>query len=209
MPDWTYQFKDNKSNYETYEWGNFWIDHANDKNSRRIFYIGDSISGGIRPKLTSLTEERFRIDSFATSMAIDNPFLTEYISLCKKQLDRICPKINYLIFNNGLHGWHLNNGDYAYYYEKTADYLLNSFSDSTVIFALTTSVGDLQRETRVIERNAAAAKIAEKLNIKTADLYTISKRHANLLAADGVHYEEEGSILFAKKLIESINEFEK
>ena len=208
MPDWTYQFTEAKTSYETYEWGNFWIDHANDKDSKRIFYIGDSISGGIRPQLAALTADRFRIDSFATSMALDNPFLTEYISLCQKQLSLVSEKHDYLIFNNGLHGWHLSEDDYMHWYEKTAVYLLSTFSDSTVVFALTTAVADAQREERVAERNDCAAKIAKELGVQTIDLYTLSKQHPNLISADGVHYTEQGCTLFAQKIIEFIDKCE-
>lgn len=205
MSDWTYQFTDEKANYETYEWDNFWIDHANDKTTPRIFYIGDSISGGIRPQLASLIGNDFRIDALATSMALDNPFWFEFISLCRKQLMQISPARDYILFNNGLHGWHLSDDEYMQHYEKCIDYFRTNFSKSKIELVLSTSVKDPDREKRVISRNDCTRKLAEKFNLKTIDLYSESKAHFDLIRNDGVHYTEPGYILFAKKIMESIN----
>ena len=44
MSDFTLENRKNEVRYETFEWDNVWIDHANDKTTKRVLYIGDSIS---------------------------------------------------------------------------------------------------------------------------------------------------------------------
>ena len=52
MSDFTLENGKNEVRYETFEWDNVWIDHANDKTTKRVLYIGDSISVGTRKELS-------------------------------------------------------------------------------------------------------------------------------------------------------------
>ena len=40
MSDFTLENGKNEVRYETFEWDNVWIDHANDKTTKRVLYIG-------------------------------------------------------------------------------------------------------------------------------------------------------------------------
>ena len=78
-----------------------------------------------------------------------------------------------ILFNNGLHGWHLEDHTaYRVAYENMGIRLIEEFVDVPLILVLTTHIRDAQREQRVIARNQIALEIAEKNNLKIIDLYT-------------------------------------
>ena len=59
---------------------------------------------------------------------------------------------NAVIFNNGLHGWHIDdNHQYPYYYEETINFLLDEFKDTPIAIVLTTSVADAWSRANVDE----------------------------------------------------------
>ena len=105
MSDFTYETENRSNRYETYEWDDMWIDHANETDRKRAAYIGDSISVGTRRIATARTNEEILFDGFGTSKALDNPYFKDSIRLFFKQL----PNVDTVLFNNGLHGWHLND----------------------------------------------------------------------------------------------------
>ena len=105
MTDFTYAFKDRKERLETYEWDNVWWECADDCETPRVLYIGDSISCGTRRFATEATENTILFDGVGTSKAVDNPFFPELIrSFANQQGHR-----KVILFNNGLHGWHLDD----------------------------------------------------------------------------------------------------
>ena len=73
MTDFTYAFKDRKERLETYEWDNVWWECADDCETPRVLYIGDSISCGTRRFATEATENTILFDGVGTSKAVDNP----------------------------------------------------------------------------------------------------------------------------------------
>jgi hypothetical protein len=90
-----------------------------------------------------------------------------------------------VLFNNGLHGWHLDDdAQYLYYYEKAVKFLLDEFKDAPIVIVLTTSVADEEREQRVKRRNEVAAKIAEKYRLSIIDLYSISAKFSEFRIHD-------------------------
>ncbi len=203
MKNFTYEKADNKERYETYEWDNTWIDHANDPKANRVLYIGDSISCGTRRIATEQTGGKILFDGFGTSKAIDNPYFQDSIKLFAKQEGRR----NAVIFNNGLHGWHLDEEtEYRYHFEEMVKFLTEEFSGTPVIVILTTHIADSERESRVVCRNKAAQEIADKYNLPVIDLYKTSYEAAHLLSEDGIHFTAEGYELLADKVIKSVTE---
>ena len=91
--------------YETYEWDNTWIEHADDSNRKRVLYIGDSISCGTRHIATNLTDCRILFDGFGTSKALDNPYFEDMLRLVAARESRR----DAVLFNNGFHGFHLDD----------------------------------------------------------------------------------------------------
>lgn len=202
MRDLTYEFDTKNTVLETYEWDNTWIEFANDKFANRILYIGDSISGDTRYYLNELLNDNALVDRFGTSKSLDNPYFFESLKVYTKQL----PKIDAILFNNGLHGWHLNDdSEYPAHYEKMLEFLIKEYN-VPIYIVLTTFVKDIERNNRVIERNSAVLKIAEKYNLKTIDLYTASKENSFMMFEDGVHFVQEGYKLLAQTIYNGLKE---
>jgi len=191
--------KERKEQYETYEWDNVWIDHADNPSLKRVLYIGDSISCGIRHIATSLTENKILFDGFGTSKSLDNPYFKDSIKLFARQESRR----NAVIFNNGLHGWHLDDGEYAHHYEEMLKFLLTEFENTPISIVLTTHVRDAERAKRVVSRNNVAKELACKYGLPIIDLHTLSLKKAELLSHDGVHFVNEGYTLLAEEVIKS------
>ena len=200
MSDFTYEQTNGKARLETYEWDNTWIEHAG-KEIERVLYVGDSISCNIRRLATEKAQGLF-FDGFGTSKAVDNPFLCESVSIfAKQQGDRKA-----VLFNNGLHGWHLEDeSEYARWYEDTVRFLIEEFSGTPIVLVLTTHVADEQRNARVLTRNRVVREIAEKYGLSVIDLYTPSMESAHLLR-DGVHYLPEGNDILAQALVNGVKE---
>ncbi len=198
MSDFTYQT--NNAPVETYEWDNTWLDHADDGETPRVLYIGDSISCNCRRVATELAEGNLLFDGFGTSKALDNPFFKESICLFAAQQGRRCA----LLFNNGLHGWHLEDEtDYRHLYEQTVKFLLSEFAGTPLYIVLTTHVSDQARNARVEARNRVAAEIAKAHGLPVIDLYAVSLTAKEYLR-DGVHYHPEGNRLLARFIVDAL-----
>ena len=201
MSDFTYEYKDKQEIYETYEWDNVWIEQTGNIGANRVLYIGDSISCGTRQIATRVSENAYLFDGFGTSKALDNPFLFDAIHLFAAQL----PKIQTVIFNNGLHGWHLDDAtEYGEYYEKAIKFLLHEFDGKKIFLLLTTSVADTDREERVKIRNDVVKSLAQKYNLPIIDLYSTAALYTEFRLDDGVHYSGAGYNKFALKILEEI-----
>ena len=202
MSNFTYEKEDRKTALEKYEWDNVWIDNTDNHESKRVFYIGDSISCGTRTTATRLTEGKILFDGFGSSKALDNPFLKEAVRLFGLQL----PKIDLVLFNNGLHGFHLEDtSEYAEYYEEMVRFLLDEYSELPLFLLLTTYIRDKKRLERVKLRNQATLKIAVKYNLPVIDLYTLTEKNKELLSEDGVHFTTEGYEMISEEIISFID----
>ena len=198
MSDFTYQT--NNAPVETYEWDNTWLDHADDGETPRVLYIGDSISCNCRRVATELAEGKLLFDGFGTSKALDNPFLKDSIRLFGSQQGTR----KAVLFNNGLHGWHLEDEtDYRQFYEQTVEFLLSEFAGTPLYIVLTTHVSDKARNARVEARNRVAAEIAAQYDLPVIDLYAVSLTAKEYLR-DGVHYHTEGNRLLARAIVDAL-----
>ena len=74
MTEFTYGTNDTSRNLERFEWDNVWWEQTANETSKRILYIGDSISCGTRRLITSLSKAEILCDGFGTSKALDNPY---------------------------------------------------------------------------------------------------------------------------------------
>ncbi len=198
MSHYTYEFESKSTELETYEWDNVWWEQANVNDLPRVLYIGDSISCATRRVATACSEGKILFDGFGTSKPLDNPFLFDSIRMFAKQQKYR----DAVLFNNGLHGWHIDDDEqYAYCYEKTVKFLLDEFKDTPIVIVLTTSVSNAEREQRVKRRNEVAAKIADKYGLSIIDLYSISAEFSEFRTNDGVHFNADGYKKFAEQII--------
>lgn len=202
MSDFTYEFNNRSQSLEKFEWDNVWWEQADVTGVPRVLYIGDSISCATRRVATAAAEGKIFFDGFGTSKAVDNPYFSESVRLFAQQQG----EREVIIFNNGLHGWHLDDGtEYIQYYEQLVKFLLSEFGATPIVLILTTAIADEKRNARVIKRNNAVVKLAAAYNLSVVDLYSVVNEHRELLSPDGVHLIPEGYKLLASALLSHIN----
>ena len=181
--------------YECYEWDNTWIEHTENTAARRFLYIGDSISVGTRTPANAMGEGKIIFDHFGTSKALDNPYFLDSVTLFAAQ----SANRKAVFFNNGHHGWHLDEETYAILYAGLLDKLAEKFG--TVIPVLTTySTSEYSPNARVEARNAAVRKIAAERGLPVVDFYRISYENRDHLI-DGIHFDESGYRALAAELL--------
>lgn len=189
---------------ETYEWDNTWIEKANDIDSKRVLYIGDSISCGTRTFANKISNGEILFDGFGTSKALDNPYYFKSLSVFAE----FEGKRNAVIFNNGLHGWHLSEENYERLYEEFLDKLLKEFCDVPVIPILTTFVTNADyHNDRVIARNEIVRKIAAAKGLEVIDLYSVSEKNKDMICGDGVHFLDCGYEELAKAVLNGVKDY--
>ena len=202
MSDFTYEFNNRSQSLEEFEWDNVWWEQADVTGVPRVLYIGDSISCATRRVATAAAEGKIFFDGFGTSKAVDNPYFSESVRLFAQQQG----EREVIIFNNGLHGWHLDDDtEYIQYYEQLVKFLLREFGATPIVLILTTAIADEKRNARVIKRNNAVVKLAAAYNLSVVDLYSVVNEHRELLSPDGVHLIPEGYKLLASALLSHIN----
>ena len=195
---YTYEAHNSTTLLEDYEWDRMWIEKANDEKTRRVLYIGDSISCETRKYATVATSCEIYFDNYATSKALDNPFFFDNIRLFAEE-EKYRSAV---VFNNGLHGWHLDDGsDYAKEYEKMILRLMKEFEGTPIILLLTSHVLDEKRDARVRVRNQKVCELARKYALSVIDFYEPSKKREELLSSDGVHFSKEGYEMLANELV--------
>ena len=199
MSEFTYETNNTSKKLETYEWDNVWWEQTANETAKRILYIGDSISCGTRRLITSLSESKIVCDGFGTSKALDNPFFIPSLELFMKQQS----KCDVILFNNGLHGWHLSDEEYEKYYDEMLLFLLKT-KKQIYILLTTDDIALPNRMEMAKARNKIATKLAQKYNLPVVDLYTVARSNPELHIPDGVHFKPDGYKLLAKCILESI-----
>lgn len=203
MSEFTYEQENNSYELETYEWDNTWIEEANNVDAARILYVGDSISCGVRRIATERSGKKIMFDGFGTSKGLDNPYFLDTLRMFAAQQ----PKRDAVIFNNGLHGWHLDDEkEYPAFYEEAVRFMLKEYEGTPIFLVLTTAVADEERLARVQKRNEVALAIAEKYGLFVIDLYKVSSENTDVRSADGVHFWTAGYEKFADFIIASLKE---
>ena len=201
MSDFTYETENRMNKYETYEWDDMWIDHANEIGRKRAAYIGDSISVGTRRIATARTNEEILFDGFGTSKALDNPYFKDSIRLFLNQV----PNIDTVLFNNGLHGWHLDDEtEYKVLYDEMIQFILSEIKGARLYILLITAVENNEDNKRVKIRNTAAREVAEKYSIPVIDLYDITSANISEISPDGIHPTEPLYEKIADEIIRNI-----
>ena len=198
MSIFTYESEDTAKQLETWEWDNTWWEHTEDKTTRRFLYIGDSISCRVRHFITEMSQNTILCDGFGTSKGLDNPHFQASIDLFMAQQGHC----DVILFNNGLHGWHLTNEAYEAYYEKMLQFLAQK--EKPVYILLTTNeISNPNRGPVIDARNAAATKLAKKFGFPVIDLHTIAANNLDCYSPDGVHFIDRGYELLANCILEA------
>ncbi len=199
MGEFTYEAENALRKLETYEWDNVWWEQTNNLTAKRVLYIGDSISCGTRRFITSLSDSKFMCDGFGTSKAIDNPYFKPSVDLFIAQQS----SCDVILFNNGLHGWHLSEEEYEKHYDDMLQFLMKKEKPTYVLLS-TDVIGNQSRNETVVKRNEVAKKLAQKYQLPVIDLHTVAINNPERHIPDGVHFDEAGYTLLAKCILESI-----
>ncbi len=202
MSTFTYQTEKQETPLETFEWDNVWWEHTEDTTSKRILYIGDSISCDTRRPATRLSGDKMLFDGFGTSKALDNPFFKESLLCFIRQAN----KYNALIFNNGLHGWHLTDEEYEKHYRSMLEFLQKN-STAPIFVVLTTNINnDPERTEIIISRNNIAINLAKEFGFGVIDLFSVSQQYKDLHHEDGVHFNAAGSDRLAECILDTLSQ---
>jgi len=190
---------------EDIEWTNMRWNDAPDNCRARILLIGDSIVVGHERLLYDIIKDEYCIDSFATAKCVSD---VDYM----RELDYMLAGRDYdlVIFNNGLHGFDINDE----VYEENLEEVMTDLNKRVKKLAWRTSTPIRDKEDlnkfnveitpRVLRRNAFAAKVADNLNIPVLDLYTPMAEHVEYFSIDAIHYNEQGREIQAQMLAEFI-----
>jgi Lysophospholipase L1 and related esterases len=182
---------------ERYEWCDFWWEEAENDLKPRVLLIGDSITRGYRQYVNRLLKEIALVDMLATSRAVDNPAL-------KQEIDYILGQnpVGYQVvhFNNGLHGFHVDNDDYKIYLEDILLHIKNRLGHNRIILATSTPVlkqGSLNEldshlNSKVLGRNTIVQDLANKHQFEVNDLYASMYEKSEYRLNDGFHFNNDG-----------------
>ena len=208
MGRFTYEdLKPENQKLETYEWDNIWWEHAPDTEKKRVLIVGDSMTCGYRDVVNRIFDGEIYADGYGSSKAVDNPFLIPALDLMIAQSN--CSMI---LFNNGLHGFHLSVEEYKKHYFKIIDHFREKYPDKKVVIILTTPTRDKENREKLdydkceiaVERNGAAKEIAEKYGFDVIDLYSALIDADWKLWRDIVHLTPEGNDILGEIVAEYI-----
>lgn len=160
----------------------------------RVLLIGDSIVAGHVVRVHELLKERFCVDCFATSKHVTD---AEYASDLEMMLQRKGYAL--IVFNNGLHGFEIDDALYAPAVRETLAELKTrtprlAWRSSTPMFKWPIQNGHPElgeRTPRILRRNADALAEAQALNLPVLDLYEPMAGRPEFFS-DGCHCTSEG-----------------
>lgn len=192
---------------EKIEWCRFWWEEATDASLPRVLLIGDSIAESYSAAVRQALKGKAHVDLLATSKCIrDAGFANETAYALEGYGHAI------VHFNNGLHGVHLTNEDYAAALREYVSLLRRLAPKAALVWASSTPKTtkdkgyplDEQRNSQVVARNVAAASIMAAEGIAINDLYSAVVGKAELSAGDSVHYNAAGREFLGKVVAEFV-----
>ena len=195
---------------EQFEWTNIWCNNANDRTLSRVLLIGDSIACGYSPIVIKQLQDKANVDRLGTSRSINDPVLIKETTLMLEDCNYIA-----VHFNNGLHGWHLDDKPYVKYLRQYTQLLQKLSNGAKLIWASTTPITvqgdiqtiDLEKNNKVLRRNALAEEIMQEYDIPISDLYQLVLNKAELRGADGYHYNADGQRVQGEAISELLLQF--
>ncbi len=196
--------------YEPIEWTNTIFENQGQADKKRILVFGDSIMrDGVRNELKKLLGDSVYVDLYATSRSYESEFFDKevgfFLNLCKYDT---------VFITIGGHDMEMGADVFYKEYEelylkvkaihKDARILLGTF---TPIIENNSSNIYKDSNSKVIERNECARKLAEKYELTLVDNYSVVDGKYELKVPDGVHFKEEGYKLMAENLKKYLSEY--
>lgn len=197
---------------EYIEWTNSWIEGGDKKDLPRVLLLGDSIVSANRDSVQNELVDKFYIDKMATSRSLDQNFYWKQLDLF---LSDTQAQYDIILFNFGLHGFHIPTEEYGYLLNILANRLKET--NAKLCYMLTTPIVNFDNNPEleihkglVLERNEIAIKVMANQNIEVFDQYTpVLGKMEIRIPNDYYHYNEKGQKLqgeiISKKIIELYN----
>ena len=183
---------------EKIEWSEFWWENESDISKPRVLFIGNSITKGYFHEVSRNLSGVVNCDKYVSSRSITDPALF-------KETKMALGKYNHriILFNNGLHGWHLDSIHYERGLRKYVKFLkAHKSKGCKIVYSLTTPYPskeagvklDPEKNGVVMERNRIARKIMEENDIPVIDLYGLIEPEIEeySISKGNVHYKDEG-----------------
>ncbi len=171
----------------------YWFDTEN-KYHPRILLIGDSIVVGHRGAVAERMKGLATVGGFSTAKIVGDPAFYRELALAMADYP-----IDYIYFNNGLHGLDCSDEYYRHGLVELVEFLRTNTRARLIWRSSTPITEDGHPETLsgtlnpvVIRRNQIAAEVMQKYHIPVDDLYTPMLDHPEYSAGDGFHYVQAG-----------------
>lgn len=191
---------------EKTEWSQFYWFDSGRNDLKRVLLIGDSIVAATRDYVAELLAEKATVAAFSTSKIVGDPAIQRELMLALADYP-----IDFIYFNNGLHGLGYDDAFYQRGLEQFTNFLtLTSraklcWRHSTPITVNGKAEEFDARNDIIIRRNAIATKIMSKLDIPVDDMYRVLVNRPEISAGDGFHYKPEGNRIIAEHAAETIS----
>lgn len=191
---------------EEIEWSQFYWFDSSRSDLKRVLLIGDSIVAGSREFAAKKLSGKATVAAFSTSKIVGDPAIHRELMLAFSDYP-----IDFVYFNNGLHGLDCDDASYRRGLEEFADFLRLTgharlcWRNSTPITMKNDPAQFDPRNETVIRRNLIAAEVMAERGIPVDDMYSLLAGRVELSAGDGFHYTAEGSRLIGEHAAETIS----
>jgi len=183
---------------EKTEWCDLWWGNEADITKPRVLFIGNSISRGYFPYASETLHDFASCDRYSSSRSMNDPALLKETKIAMAKYNHAV-----IVFNNGLHGWHLSGSEYEDGLRKYVKFLKShKAKDCKLIYALITPVSsgeagvklDPDKNEIVLERNQIAETIMKENNIDVIDLYGLMEPELEKYSIEkgDLHYNSDG-----------------
>lgn len=191
---------------EEIEWSQFYWFDSSRSDLKRVLLIGDSIVAGSREYAAKKLGGKATVAGFSTSKIVGDPAIHRELMLAFSDYP-----IDFVYFNNGLHGLDCDDAFYRRGLEEFVDFLRLTgharlcWRNSTPITVNGDPAKFDPRNEIVIRRNRIAAEVMAARDIPVDDMYSFLAGRTELCSGDGFHYTPEGSRLIGERTAETVS----
>ena len=193
---------------EYIEWTRIWREGADRYDLPKVLLIGDSIVDAHGPSVQEELKGKFYVDRIATSRSFDQDYYWNMLTLFFSDT-----KISYdlIIFNFGLHGFHIPTYDYGVLLDKLTKTLKEVcpkviYRNLTPMVDTTGEDWNKKQIELVIDRNNMAERVMKENGVEILDLYTPMLDKEDIRLPDPYHFNKKGVALQAQIIAEKIKE---
>ncbi len=179
---------------EPIEWCQMYWFNTETKHLPRILLIGDSIVVGHRAAVAKRMEGLAVVGGFSTAKIVGDPAFYRELQLAMADYP-----VDFIYFNNGLHGLDCSDEYYRHGLEELIQFLRTNTRARLIWRSSTPITEDGHPEKLsdslnpvVIRRNQIAEELMKQYHIPADDLYTPMLGHPEYSAGDGFHYQTAG-----------------